>query len=195
MIFHYLSYQLRQGLFLIPLITIPVLLLTNNYLFVFFILQTRFYKIFQQTDFPLQLLNVTGADLGNLLKGYNLSWVVWFNAWFILAQIIHLFVNDLTFIAVLTQQINFNIFLFVGFIVGNCMSNSDLITIRSGFLRLLSASFVFGMSISITYMILQICLFLNQSFLISMLLLAGVIFTWHYLIKQQNRINYLSYYV
>jgi hypothetical protein len=162
---------------------------------VFFVLQVRFFKIFEQTDFHLHLAYLTGAPLSKFLFFYNLSWAVWFNAWFLLAQIIHLFVSEVTFITGLTQLINFNILLFVGFIVGNRISNSDLITLKSSILKFLSMSFLFGMSISITYMVLQISSFFNRSNFIPVLLLSVVIYTWHYLIKQHHSIKYISYYL
>ena len=190
-----IKYQLRQGLFLIPVIILPVLLFTKSYLFVFFILQTRFYKVFQQNDFPLQLLQVTGTDLGTLLKAYNLSWAVWLNAWLVVSQIINLIFYDTTFLTTVTQQVHFNILLFIGFILGNNISNSDLITVKNSILKFLGMSFLFGTCISITAMVLQISSFLNQSFLISVFLLSGIIYTWNYLIKQQHNIKYISYYL
>jgi len=191
----YLKIQFRQGLFFIPLIIIPIILFTKNYLFIFFFLQTRFFNCFKQPDFHLLLFNVTGADLNTQLKHYNLSWLVWFNVWFVIAQTINLILYDVNILMAITQLINFNITLFICFIVGNTLSNSDIITIKSGFLRLLGNSFIFNMSISISYTVSQITTLLNITPLVNITFLLGVITVWHYHTLQQTTIKYKHYYL
>jgi len=190
-----LKYQLRQGLFLIPLIVIPFFIMTNSYVVPLLFLQGKFFRVFKQNDFNFQLLHITGSDLNKLLYSYNLSWTIWFNAWFLIALLINCFWFNRAAQDALVIFVDFNIALFVSFIVGNTISNSDMITLKSSILRTIGSSFIFGISISLSYAILQILQWLNVSILINFILLLGVILAWRYHTKQQKRIKYIPYYL
>ncbi|MBW6482525.1 MAG: hypothetical protein K0B10_05645 [Vicingaceae bacterium] len=187
--------QLRQGLFLIPLIIIPLNFFTPNYLIVFLLFQNRFFNVLQQNDFHLPLLHITGAGLNNLLKAYNLSWAIWFNGWFIVAQIINLIGVKISLQELMINAINFNSLLFLSFIVGNTLSNSDMITIKNGLLRLIGASFFFGTSISLCFALLKGVEMLHITFLVNVVFLLSMLSVWHYHVNLQKRVTYIPYYL
>lgn len=190
-----LKYQLRQGLFLIPLIIVPLYFLTHNYIIVFLLLQNRFFNMFQQNDFHLPMLHVTGADLNNLLKTYNLSWTIWFNGWFIVAQTINLIWLKIPFQESMVHFINFNSILFTSFIVGNLLSNSDLITVKNSIFRYLALSFIFSFSISTVYSISLLINYFQQTFWVDTFLLIVIIQAWNYSITKHIRIKHITYYL
>lgn len=190
-----LKYQFRQGLFLIPIIVIPLDLLFKTYFLAFFLLQNRFFNVFQQADFHLLQVHISGSKLKYILKQYNLSWAIWFNLWFFVDLAIQIFWFETPFHLYLGELINFNALLFMSFIIGNMLSNSDLITIKNNFLRYLGLSFIFSFSISLVY---SACLFINSfhnSFWYSTFLLIVIVQLWHYTTLKQNRIKYINYYL
>ncbi len=195
MIEKYLKYQFRQGLFFIPIIVIPIYYITNNYVLVFILLQSRFFNSFQQKDFHLPIIHICGAQLKSPFKWYNLSWALWFNLWFIVTLAIQVFWFKSTIQLHLVELINFNSILFMSFIIGNMLSNSDLVTIKSSILRLLALSFIFSFSVSVVY---SICFLINSfhnSLWGTTFLFIIIIQSWIYSISKHKHIKYISYYL
>ena len=195
MIISFLKYQFRQGLFLIPFITIPLVLIMHHYVWVFLFLQGRFFRVIQQNDFNFSLVHITGSDLKLPLKAYNLSWTAWFNVWFFIAKIIDVNWLENSIRMALIEIIDFNALLFVSFIVGNTLTNSDLITLKSSILKWLGASFIFGITISLFYLLLTSITTFSISPFVNILLFLSSIITWRYHLQQQNKINYIRYYL
>ncbi len=190
-----LKYQLRQGLFLIPLIILPFVLLTKSEVIVFLFLQTRFFRVFEQNDFQLPIFHITGAELSKHLRFYNLSWAIWFNGWFLVAQTIQLIWLKTPLQELMVHFINFNSLLFLSFIVGNTLSNSDMITIKNGLLRLVGSSLIFGTSISLCYALLKGVEMLHITFLVNVIFLLSMVSVWHYHVNLQKRAPYIPYYL
>jgi len=190
-----LKIQIRKKLFLIPLIIIPFFIATKSYIIIFLLLQGRFFNVFQQADFQVHLYHITGSTLKKMLHSYNLSWGIWFNLWFILSQTIYLFSNSGSFQFIIIELIDFNIILFISFIIGNMLSNSDLITIKIGLLKTMAASFVFGTCISLAFALLKILTLLNTPIFIHLILLMIMVGIWQYYTKQQLQIKFIQYYL
>lgn len=191
----FLKFQFRNILFLLPLSIVPFMVLLNNYVLLIFFFQTKFFNIFKQNDFFIYQLYVSGADLNNVLKSYNLSWAIWFNVYSLLSITINMFRLDETISFIFTEFINFNIVLFLSFIIGNIISNSDFITIKNSFFRFLSASTVFGVGISFCFGILQLINLYNLSFYINIILLFITVTIWYFHTNGQTKINYIRYFL
>ena len=189
-----LKYQLRQGLFIVPAIVIPLFLATDNVAIIFFLLQARFFKVFQQSDFQTTLIHLSGNKLAQTLYNYNLSWAIWFNSWLIIALLISYWV-DSTLQNASTMLVDFNILLFISFVIGNTISNSDIILIKQSLVRMLAASFIFGLTVGFSSLILMALTKFNISIFIHLFFLAGVVFFWKHHTRQQKQIKYIHFYL
>ncbi len=191
----FLKYQYRNILFLLPLSLVPFMVFLNNYVILLFFFQTKFFNIFKQNDFFVYQLYVSGADLNKVLKSYNLSWAIWFDLWVLLSLTINMFRLDEPINFVFTEFVNFNIVLFVSFVIGNKISNSDFITIKNSCLRFLSASTVFGVAISLCFGILQLLNLYDLSFYVNIILLFITVSIWYFHTNGQTKINYIRYFI
>ena len=195
MIIEFLKIQFRQRIFLIVSIIIPIVFLDLNYFITFLFLQKIFLNTFRNTDFQFTLLNITGAELKEPLKFYNLSWTIWFNLWFIITKIVESFLLDSAIQSICIELLDFNIHLFISFIIGNIISDSDMITVKNSILRFLGMSFIFGVSLSMSYILLRGISILDITPLVNITILLGVISIWHYHVKRQYRIKFIQFYL
>lgn len=188
-----LNNQYRKRLFLTPALLLLLGLFTNYYIIAILMLQNRFTNVFRNSDFNLKLYLITGKGLGRYLQIYNLSWVVWFNLWFLASKTVYVFYMNSPIYTALIDLTNFNIILFISFVVGNAISNSDMITISNSFLRSLGSSFVFCAVLSVAYPLLYgITLFKIAA--INILLLLLTLTGWQYSTRKQSKIRYIQYY-
>jgi len=188
-----LKNQYRARLFLVPALSVFFGFFNNYYIIVFLILQNRFTNLYRNSDFTYKLLHVTGRTLGSYLQSYNLSWVIWFNLWFVIAKIVSVIFGNSTILATMTDLINFNIIMFVSFIVGNTISNSYLITISSLFLRSLGSSFVYSSIIGFVYLLLYL-VSLTKMLYLNLLFFLITISIWRICISKQVRIIHIWHY-
>lgn len=195
MIKTYIKCQFRMGLFFLPVLLIPLILTKINYLILFLFLQKRFYNVFFQEDFQLTLLFITGARLNKILRSFNLSWAIWFNLWFIIAQIIDSLYFKTEFSLLFIKLINFNTILFTSFIIGNIISNSNISIIKNYLIKLLIPSFIFSLGIGFFYLLLRLSAILNITPFANLILLTVAMSTWFYNLKKQNSIKNIHYYL
>lgn len=188
-----LNYQYRKRLFLIPAMLLIVGIFPHYYIIIFLLLQKRFTNIYHNSDFNLSLFNITGKDLGSYLKIYNLSWIIWFNMWVLTAKLLSIIFMNISIQMVLAELVNFNIVMLAGFISGNLISNSDLITISGSFFRSLGSSFIFSLVLAVTYLMLYIISMTKVSSLnLFLLFFSGI--TWFISTGKQTHIKYIQYY-
>lgn len=189
----FLNTQFRNRLFIIPLIFLPLAIYANSYIIVIFFLQNRFTNVFRNSDFHLDLFHITGKGLSRYLQTYNLSWAIWFNLWFIISRMVDVLLIKNEIRTALIDLINFNIVLFISFVIGNLLSNSDMITISRSFVRIIGASFVFSVAVSAVYALLYGITLLNIPMVNILLLLLSIV-GWQYSLRQQVEITYIQYY-
>ena len=113
--------------------------LTSAYVLVFLLLQRRFFEVFRQKDYQLISFYITGISLQNTFFSYNLSWAIWLNGWHVVTTLIHLFFTTTPAIDLIREWVDFNTLLFISFSIGNLISNSDMITVKSSFWRLIGS--------------------------------------------------------
>lgn len=190
-----LKYQFRQGLFLVPLLVIPLVLIAKSNFVFFLLLQGRFFTMFEQDDFHLILFHISGAGLNKVLFSYNLSWSIWFNAWFGLAQIINLIWLNFSVSRIFLELLNFNIILFTSLIVGNTISNSGVTTIKNRMLKLLASSFIFSITIGFVYAMLQGLELLHVTVFVNLFLVVITISFWGYYTRKASYIKNIKHYL
>lgn len=169
--------------------------LASVYVLVFLLLQRRFFEVFRQKDYQLISFHITGISLQNTFFSYNLSWAIWLNGWYVVTTLIHLFFTTTPTMDLIREWVDFNTLLFISFSIGNLISNSDMITVKSSFWRLIGSSFVFGTSLSMTYLLLNSIKHLEIPIIVNFLFLIAVVFLWKKLLQHENRINYIQYYL
>lgn len=156
-------------------------------------MQKNFTNVFNNKDFNLNLMYLTGRKLGDYLLLYNLSWLVWLNQYFILTRLILMLSTSNTFITYLIDFVNFNTLLFIGFTFGNLISNSDMITISNEIVRRIITSLVFIIFISFFFAVLTINSFFDFFFINAIVLLFSF-YIWYTITRRQVSITFIDYY-
>lgn len=189
----FLKIQFRERFFIIPLLIIPLIIFSDSYIFVLIFMQKNFTNVFNNKDFNLNLMYLTGRKLGDYLLLYNLSWLVWLNQYFILTRLILMLSTSNTFITYLIDFVNFNTLLFIGFTFGNLISNSDMITISNEIVRRIITSLVFIIFISFFFAVLTINSFFDFFFINAIVLLFSF-YIWYTITRRQVSITFIDYY-
>lgn len=188
-----LKIQFRERFFIIPLLFIPIIILSESYIFVLIFMQNIFTNVFCNKDFNLKLLYLTGSELGNYLLVYNLSWFVWLNLYFVLTRLLLIFSTSNIFSIYLIDFVNFNTLLFIGFTIGNLISNSDIITISNDIVRHIITSLVFIIFISFFFAVLTISSYFDFFILNATFFLVSF-FVWYIITRKQLCITFIDYY-
>jgi hypothetical protein len=188
-----LKSQFRKREFFIPFLFIILIFFTDNFIIIFIVLQNRFTGVFENSDFNLKLFHTAGKSLSRYLQIYNLSWATWFNLWFICSKFIDIILLEKKVYFAFMDVINFNIILFFSFIIGNIISNSNIVTISKAIFRFAGSALVFGIIISIIYAIVY-AITLYEIAIINIIVLFTIVLGWNYSIKQQIQINFIDYY-
>ena len=125
---------------------------------------------------------------------YNMSWILWYNIWFAVMKISISFYSINNTPVNMEEFLDFNILLFIAFMVGNMISNSFLITIQRFILRFLISSSLFCLIMVASYFLINQVPPGEMFFQLKCLGLVLCIAIWHETIKKQKTIKYIEYY-
>lgn len=190
-----LKFQYRTLLILMPLSILPFMIILNNNIILILFSQSRFFNLFKQKDFFIHNFHASGIELSRWLKSYNTAMTIYSNLWVIASVIVVFFINKESINLIFTKLINFNIALFFSMTLGNKISNSDFITIKSSILRFLSASFIFNLGLGGCIAIFSLLKFYNIPIYVNIILLIFTFIIWYYYTNKQKRIKYIEYFL
>ena len=177
-----LKYQFRKGVFLLPLLMVIMGYVESMEFLFLFIIYTKFCNIFKQPDFHFKLIYMNGSIFKSLLKAYNISWIVWLNLWYLALVILRIIFLQVSLKAGFIDLLAFNAILIPIILVGNFLSNSDLVTIRNRAIRYLATIFFYGIVLSASSLVI---LSIKQFYpFFNLLIIIIALLMWQSYIKQ-----------
>ncbi len=158
-----------------------------------FFLQGIFYDVIRRSNINLQLVWTSRFPLRKLLWLHNVGYFIWFNLWFLLAETILVVFAHEPMAESFRSIFRFEILLVMATVVGNVISNSDYVTIKSKFWQYSAAATVFTLCYLITSMGVRIVWHLWHSYLLLIIATAGLVLLWNYQLKTVTHFHFFKY--
>jgi hypothetical protein len=195
----YLKYQLRSRAFLAP--SIFVFFTVYHFIIPGFdmsrigivFLQALFYDAIRRSSVNLYLLRTSGFALRRLLLMQNTSYFIWFNLWFLLSQLIIIIWGHEPLFNAMRSILRFEILLLSATIIGNVISNSDFVTIKSKFWQFTAAAFVFLMSYLVISTFVRILWKMTHSFTLLIIIIIGLTIAWWLELQSEKKVKFFKY--
>lgn len=108
-------------------------------------------------------------------------------------EIILLCLNKTSFTKIINDMIILNILLCAAFFIGNKLSNSDIVELKSKFWQYMSKTFLYMTVIGLTYTLCKLLIFVPFHLLFLILLLITVFIIWCQDLKSYKIILYYKY--
>jgi len=193
-----LKYYYRTGLFLAPILILPIVMINiwkNIDISVLapILLQQYFYRMNENNYIGKTLVRITNFKISRLYKLLNISFLFWLNVWYIVGLVIMEFLQPLPFIDTFTKYVSFNSLIFFSFIIGNIIDNSDLLSIKNKIIQLILSSFIFTTAIIFYIVLIKAISFFPFSLLITVIILLLVIIVWYKIVNTYTTYKFFKY--
>ena len=193
-----LKYYYRTGLFLAPILILPIVMINiwkNIDISVLapILLQQYFYRMNENNYIGKTLVRITNFKISRLYKLLNISFLFWLNVWYIVGLVIMEFLQPLPFIDTFTKYVSFNSLIFFSFIIGNIIDNSDLLSIKNKIIQLILSSFIFTTAIIFYIVLIKAISFFFFSLLFTVIILLLVIIVWYKIVNTYTTYKFFKY--
>ncbi|GEM_PF-3522999 len=193
-----LKYYYRTGLFLAPILILPIVMINiwkNIDISVLapILLQQYFYRMNENNYIGKTLVRITNFKISRLYKLLNISFLFWLNVWYIVGLVIMEFLQPLPFIDTFTKYVSFNSLIFFSFIIGNIIDNSDLLSIKNKIIQLILSSFIFTTAIIFYIVLIKAISFFPFSLLFTVIILLLVIIVWYKIVNTYTTYKFFKY--
>jgi len=193
-----LKYYYRTGLFLAPILILPIVMINiwkNIDISVLapILLQQYFYRMNENNYIGKTLVRITNFKISRLYKLLNISFLFWLNVWYIVGLVIIEFLQPLPFIDTFTKYVSFNSLIFFSFIIGNIIDNSDLLSIKNKIIQLILSSFIFTTAIIFYIVLIKAISFFPFSLLFTVIILLLVIIVWYKIVNTYTTYKFFKY--
>ena len=193
-----LKYQLRSGFFITLIVTFFASLLESYFLYnisliVFLIHQKLFYSIYSNFFISIIHIRISDIKVSIVLLLHNLSILFWLNLWYLLGKLFASFFFHLSLSANFIYYITFNGCAMVSFIIGNYISNSDVVTYKVRFIQSIVSRSVFTSSLLFfAFAVFFFSINYNKLLIISTLLLFLIVI-WYWCLKSYENRTYFKF--
>jgi len=193
-----LKYYYRTGLFLAPILILPIVMINiwkniDISVLATILLQQYFYRMNENNYIGKTLVRITNFKISRLYKLLNISFLFWLNVWYIVGLVIMEFLQPLPFIDTFTKYVSFNSLIFFSFIIGNIIDNSDLLSIKNKIIQLILSSFIFTTAIIFYIVLIKAISFFPFSLLITVIILLLVIIVWYKIVNTYTTYKFFKY--
>lgn len=198
-----IRYELRKGVFWGPLLLAYILSFTtfffiniNIALIVPFLLQKDYYRPYRRNMVGIQLTRITDFNLSKLLLFTNISFLLWLLLGYALGRISALIISSpqaaTQEIILLLEFLQVNL---TAFTSGNIIANSDIITVKSRFLKTCAPAFTFNFFIVCNLAFVKIFSISLYYFPFLALTLAITVTFWYINIKTYRRLTHFGHHI
>lgn len=193
-----LKYYYRTGLFLAPILILPIVMINiwkniDISVLATILLQQYFYRMNENNYIGKTLVRITNFKISRLYKLLNISFLFWLNVWYIVGLVIMEFLQPLPFIDTFTKYVSFNSLIFFSFIIGNIIDNSDLLSIKNKIIQLILSSFIFTTAIIFYIVLIKAISFFPFSLLFTVIILLLVIIVWYKIVNTYTTYKFFKY--
>ncbi len=193
-----LKHQLRNGeaYFMVIFMISCLLEITFQFNLVFLpfiILYPYFVKDFSKSLIEINLLRITNCNLGRYIKSNNITTIIWSNLFVIAGVICKFIIGDAVLYDELMYLFIISILLFTSIIIGNIITNSDIVTIRSSFWKHTLSILVYQSTVGFMYLMSNLALIIPYSVWLLSSMLIILIIIWWYNLKSYKTIIYYKY--
>ncbi len=199
MLVQFLKYQYKSRAYLVPMIFVIFTvyhffaLTTDLSRIGIFFLQGIFYDVIRRSNINLQLVRVSRFPLKKLLWLHNVGYFIWFNAWYIAAELILIILTHEPLADAFRNILRFEILLIMATIVGNVISNSDYVKIKRKFWQYTAAALVFTFCYLLTSMGIRIVWGIWHSYFLLIVIIGILILLWRYELSTVRGIKFYKY--
>ena len=199
MLSKFLKYQYKSRADLAPMIFV---IFTVYHFFIpsadmsrigIFFLQGLFYDVLRRSSINIMLVRTTVFPLRKLLWLHNAANFIWFNLWNLAAEIILMVFAHEAFGEALRHILRFEILLIASITVGNVISTSDYVTIKSKFWQYTAAIVVFTLAYLTVSFSVRIFWNLTHSYLLLMFFIMVMVLIWNMELKTERQIRFFKY--
>jgi len=193
-----LKYQFRSGFFITLIVTFFASLLESYFLYnisliVFLFNQKLFFSIYSNLFISIIHIRISDIKVSKVLLLHNLSILFWLNLWYLLGKLFASFFFHLTLSTDFIYYITFNCCAVFSFIIGNYISNSDVVTYKVRFMQSFASRSVFTSSLlffAFAVFFFSICC--NKLIFISVLLFFLIVI-WYWCLKSYENLTYYKF--
>lgn len=193
-----LKYQLRSGFFFTLVFTFFVSLAEAYFLksispLVFIFHQKLFYSIYSNLFISIIHILISDIHVSRVLLLQNLSILFWLNFWYLLGKLIAPFFLGLSLSTDFFYFLTFNACAMVSFIIGNYISNSDVVTYKNRLIRSIISGAIYSFIISFFALTAVLLSASHNKITYMAILLLFIVVFWYWCLRSYENLTYFKF--